>query len=367
MAFEEYEKTFVGDAHVHPRELPTVEFGESLPIYARNYFAVYMLNFEKPLDISDPLAACIFLQEYVDEIGEVARLCGNPKHIPLLMPVLNDQMTPTALDRFIAGAEDIRFPLAGFKLFPRGQSTNSGYAPPLDLAVKLIDVVEAHGLPLALHLEDPNEPNASKKEESAIRNILPKIVYKDGKKNGKRRHLPIIGEHLTDEYSVREAMRLDLWMTITPHHLVISQEALGITDPSQAEYILQTKYPYFYCKPIVQTRKNQEWLRDFWLSGKYGKLMIGTDSAPHTIDKKEANPPKAGIMFGDAELAYDLVGPSASYLVERYSLNACKCYGLNPTPADIEEYKRNRTGPNEDTLFRVKNGRDEWLKRRGGR
>lgn len=309
-----------------------------------------MMNFAQPLDLDVPARAVEFMRGYHAKIMAVATANGNENHVALLMPVLAEGMEPAQLRGFIESMRAENAPLAGFKLFPKGQSTNSGYAPSTEKAAALIDVLEETGVPLALHMEDPDEPDASKKEQSAIEKILPLLIERDGRP----RDMKISVEHISTARALREVVTRGIWCTITPHHLGLCQEDFGIESPDIAEQFLRGAKPYFYCKPIIQMRENQEELRNFWLHGGYGKLMPGTDSAPHIVEKKEANPPAAGIFMGCAELAYREAGcadADISSQLQQYSKNAAEFYGI-----DVAALSDAKT-PNEDNLHLVKNVR----------
>jgi len=368
------EKPILIDAHVHAREQWTDEFRETVPIYSANSASVYMMNFKKALDLSHLDNAVELCREYYRAIMDLAFTAENPLHRALLMPVLAESWEPEQLRSFIKMVKGSDIPLAGFKLFTQGQSTNSGYAPSIAKAQKLIDEVESAGLPLCLHMEDPDERNASKKEVSAIQKILPQFV----ERNGKPRDMKISVEHVSTWETLREVVDRGLWCTITPHHMGLCQEDFGIIFPDMAETMLRTREPYFYCKPILQTRKNQKALRKFWMGGGYDKLMPGTDSAPWTIEDKESAAPHAGIFLGGAFRAYLEVGCGVEVdttmpkvagsarslgesgnadidairpLIQNYSLNAARFYGINPATLPAARV------PDEKSLFFVQNGR----------
>ena len=313
------------DAHLHARRPIDPEFTESVKTYAALSGAVYMMNFPEPLDLSDTKKAIKFCIDYVDAIKNTAREV-NPGHSPFIMPVLNKTMEPKQLDKFISAAHNL--PLAGFKLFCPGQSTNAGYAPPIDEAPALIDVIAAHKKPIVFHLEDPEELNASKKEAAAVKRILP--IYID--RNGRQIDTNISIEHFTTIEAIEEIDRRGIYGTITAHHPALAQEDIGIADPAKAETILSASFPYFFCKPIMQTRKNVEAIRQAWLSG-HPRIMLGTDNAPHIRSKKEAATPAAGIFMGDARNAYRTAFGFTSEvdkLILKYSQTAVDFYKINP-------------------------------------
>jgi dihydroorotase len=317
------------NGHVHAREQWTPEFRAAVPCYSADSAAVYMMNFKEPLDLSHVGKAVGLVSGYHRAIMDAAAECGHSWHRALVMPVLAQGMEPRALERFIKNLRLANIPLAGFKLFTQGQSTNSGYAPDIKTAQKLIDVLEHNGVNLALHMEDPDEPRAAAKETSAMERILPGFVEKDGRP----RDMKISVEHISTGYSLDECLGRDLWFTITPHHMGLSLEKILPSDfaSENVEKILREKQPYFYCKPIISFESNRARLYGFWYGGGRGKLMLGTDSAPHAVEKKEANPPAAGIYMGGTPDAYGaFAGPPRLHsLLEKYSANTADFYGLD--------------------------------------
>ncbi|MDR0319323.1 MAG: hypothetical protein LBH81_01115 [Rickettsiales bacterium] len=322
----------VFNAHKHFREAGTPEFIEAAPIYTKDGGGVAMMNFAKPLDLSNTEAAVSFCLQYAANIMGVAAEY-QPNYRLLLMPVLNNTMTPKQLENFIERAFLWGVPLGGFKLFTPGTSTNAGYAPKIQDAPELIDVLEYMKMPLALHLEDPDAGvPVAQKEESAMDAVLGKFIMK----NGRQREMKISMEHLSTWRAVETAESYGLHYTITPHHLRFCLEDFGIKNPKDAEKVLSGENPYFWCKPVVQTRKNRNKLREHWVDGANGELlMLGTDGAPHAKTKKEnlepGKAPMAGIFMGGTALSYQSAFPSKNIRaqLEKYSKNAAGFYGVN--------------------------------------
>lgn len=97
-------------------------------------------------------------------------------------------------------------------------------------------------------------------------------------------------EHITTRYEVETIRRA--WKeghkvagTITPHHLSITIEDL-IVDKLQ---------PHLFCKPIAKHSEDRDALIDAATSGD-ACFFLGTDSAPHTVNKKECSDCCAGIF-----------------------------------------------------------------------
>ncbi|MCL2439162.1 MAG: hypothetical protein FWD15_01475 [Alphaproteobacteria bacterium] len=342
------------DAHLHARQPGTNGIFEAVvPTYVRNSAGLYMMNFPTPLDLGDTRAALAECWRYWDEIKKIAAVV-NPNHKAILMPVMADKWTPKQLDDFIKSAKGAGLPLAGFKLFPRGQSTNSDDAPTFENAVKLMDVVEDNGLVVAIHGESLVEPNASHKEEKFVEHILPHLlVREDGTPRNPKK---ISFEHITTILALRFAKEAGIYYSITPHHTVFFQEMFGIANTFEAEKILREKYPHFFCKPIVQTALNALAMRKEWICGNSSRLIIGTDNAPHLEANKiapDASKRFAGMYWGDTVEGYttalypDLGPERVLENIRKYSKNACNLYShvldydkLSPrVPAPMSEEK----------------------------
>lgn len=291
------------DAHLHGRIPDSPEFNQVVPTYTCYSAAVYMMNFQAPLNIFDAGRAVDELWKYRDAIMAVANQCGNNHHVPYFMPVMAESWTSKKLKKFIARVRREDFPMAGLKMFCPGQSTNAGNLS-IDDAIPLIDVAAKEGVPVAFHMEDPNEPDPFKKEESAIDNILPKLITRDDYIMDGKFSL----EHISTAKGLNYARGWDLNYTITPHHLAFSLERLGIKGTGKdAERELRTNYPFFYCKPLIQTEKNRAALTAAFLEMDLHH-MPGSDSAPHIASKKtqtDIDKRPAGIYMGDSREAYE--------------------------------------------------------------
>ncbi len=91
--------------------------------------------------------------------------------------------------------------------------------------------------------------------------------------------LKIVLEHITTRDAVEfvKAASANVAATITAHHLLYNRNHMlagGIR-------------PHFYCLPILKRNTHQQALIEAATSGSK-KFFLGTDSAPHAKDKKEA-------------------------------------------------------------------------------
>ena len=91
--------------------------------------------------------------------------------------------------------------------------------------------------------------------------------------------LRIVFEHVTTADAVQFVMNTpNIAATITPQHLLFNRNAIfkgGIR-------------PHFYCLPILKREKHRQALMEAATSGN-PKFFLGTDSAPHSRDRKESS------------------------------------------------------------------------------
>jgi dihydroorotase len=179
---------------------------------------------------------------------------------------------------------------AAVKLYPAHATTNSA-AGVGDIA-RVLPVLERMaeiGIPLAVHGEvtDP-AVDIFDREAVFIERVLDPL----------RQGLPelrIVLEHITTEEAVRYviAAERNLAATITAHHLVINRNALfagGIRS-------------HLYCLPIAKRELHRRALRQAATSGD-PRFFLGTDSAPHPREAKEAACGCAGIFTAIAALEF---------------------------------------------------------------
>lgn len=92
--------------------------------------------------------------------------------------------------------------------------------------------------------------------------------------------LRVVLEHITTADSaefVRSHQGDNLGATLTPQHLMYNRNHMLVGGIR----------PHLYCLPILKRNKHQEALREVVASGD-PRFFLGTDSAPHAKDKKEA-------------------------------------------------------------------------------
>ena len=268
------------DWHVHLRDgaLMQAVVAATARQFAR---AIVMPNLTPP--ITTAAAAAAYRQRILAALGP--ELAAGFQ--PLMTAYLSDSLQPQEL---IKGQAEAIFYAA--KLYPAGATTNSA-AGVRDLATiaPLLETMERIGLPLLVHGEvtDPAVDIFDREAVFIERQLLPLLARHPG--------LKVVLEHITTAEAaacVAEAGP-QLAATITPHHLHINRNALFAGGLR----------PDFYCLPVAKRERHRLALRAAATSGD-PSFFLGTDSAPHGRQAKEAACGCAGIY-------------NAPYAIESYA------------------------------------------------
>lgn len=173
--------------------------------------------------------------------------------------------------------EQLKPYILGVKLYPAGVTTNSeaGVAA-LDKVEDTIKSLEELAIPLMVHGETHG---FVLDREKLFLPIFAHLAQKFPR-------LKIIMEHITTAEAVSLLDQYEnLYATVTLHHLIITLDDL-------AGGLLR---PHLFCKPIAKRPEDREALINAAIQA-HPKLMFGSDSAPHPLDKKEACGCAAGIF-----------------------------------------------------------------------
>lgn len=349
-------KSFI-DVHVHPRDKNSPLFEEAVQHYAKHAGACYMLNFTSEMTFE-------LIKEHYDLIRKIADEAGYPNHQAFLIPILQQGMSSQSLSSLIDACLLEEIPVKGFKLFPKGQSTNSDAAPDVEKARELIAVLKNKGgLVLHIHMEDPDEADSTQKEASYVAHVLPRLL--DGFED-----LPTVLEHISTKESIAYVKaHPNVKCSITPHHLLLSLADFGVSDPSKGEAFLRDHQPLFFCKPLLQTEQNRRALCDFVLEDfNSTQIMAGSDTAPHPKEKKDINHPPvaAGIFMGDvvyayvkalfarhAEVSEELMIQSFQKLSRFFYQNAIDLFGFVPIQVEPLKVRQGEVALYEPSLLKL--------------
>ncbi|TMP26507.1 dihydroorotase [Pseudoalteromonas rubra] len=235
----------------------------------------------------------------VDTVRDISRYMGRAIIMPNLVPPATCTQSALAYrERILAAqpkaqfeplmvlyltdntsAEEIRAAKASghivaAKLYPAGATTNSDSGvTDVENIYPILEVMQEVGMLLLVHGEVTDSSiDIFDREKVFIDTKLKKVVDAFPK-------LKIVLEHITTQDAVEfvEAAPDNVAATITAHHLLYNRNHMlagGIR-------------PHYYCLPILKRNTHQQALLRAATSGSK-KFFLGTDSAPHAKDKKEA-------------------------------------------------------------------------------
>jgi len=292
------------DMHLHLRD------GEMLrltaPFSARDFDgAVVMPNLVPPIASVDAM---------LDYRSRVIDATGTENFRPLMTIFLQKQ-TRKELER-AKNAEGF----FAMKLYPAGATTNSdGGVRDFGEAESTLHAMEELDIPLLVH----GESNGFVMERET--EFLP--VYRDLATRFPK--LKICMEHISTAVAIPLLDAFEnLFATVTLHHLLFTLDDL-------AGGLLA---PHLFCKPIVKRPEDRAALRKAVFSG-HPKIMFGSDSAPHPVEKKECSAAAGGIFSAPValpELARIFAENNALDALENFvGGNARRIYGLPPATGKI--------------------------------
>jgi len=249
------------DWHLHLRDGESLAY--TVPATSRTFArAIVMPN------LAPPVVTVIQAEQYQQRIL---------KHVPkgqAFEPLMTLYLTDTISPDEITKASQSKSVYA-CKLYPAGATTNSasGVAN-LNRLDPVFEVMQQVDLPLLVHGEvTDTHVDIFDREKIFIDQHLKPLQKKFPK-------LRIVFEHITTAEAVEFVMNAPEYIgaTITPQHLLYNRNDMlagGIR-------------PHLYCLPILKGNRHQRALQQAVISGN-PKFFLGTDSAPHSRDKKEAS------------------------------------------------------------------------------
>lgn len=300
------------DMHIHFRD------GDMLDVVAplsANHFSggVIMPNLVPPVDTIDRL------DWYTSEVRRATNGHVFEPYMTLFFRDYSEAELAAAKDKII-----------GIKLYPAGATTNSeAGVREIGAMEHVFKRMEEMGIPLLVHGETHGFVMDREREFCEIYKHLAVTFPK----------LRITMEHITTEDSVRLLDEYpNLFATVTPHHLIITLDDVvgGLMNP------------HLFCKPIAKRPEDREALLHAALSA-HPKLMMGSDSAPHPVNKKECPGCAAGVFTAPILL------PLLAELFDKHSAldklqafvsdNAQRIYGVTPPEKHITLTRESMTIP----------------------
>ena len=204
------------------------------------------------------------------------------------------------------------------KLYPAHATTNSSHGVTHIAAIAtVLDRMQKIGMPLQIHGEVTDAHiDIFDREARFIDTVMEPL----------RRQFPqlkVVFEHITTKEAaayVQEGNRF-IAATITPQHLMFNRNHMLVGGVR----------PHLYCLPILKRNVHQEALRQVIASGN-DRFFLGTDTAPHSRQRKEASCGCAGVFNAPTALpAYATVFEEMNALqhLEAFcSENGPRFYGL---------------------------------------
>lgn len=286
------------DWHLHVRDGAVLD--HVVPATAACFGrAIIMPNLAPP--VTDTAAA----MSYRDRILATA---GDTSFEPLMTLYLTESTTPETI------REAKNAGIVAAKLYPAGATTNS--ASGVTDIRNIYPVLEAMadcGMLLLVHGEVTDaEIDIFDREKVFLDKVLTPTLEAFP-------NLKVVLEHITTADSasfVRSHTGGNLAATITPQHLMYNRNHLLIGGIR----------PHLYCLPILKRNKHQKALREAVASGD-PRFFLGTDSAPHARDKKEAACGCAGCYS-----AYGAIGLYADIFEELGILDKLEAFASHNGP-----------------------------------
>jgi dihydroorotase len=255
------------DWHVHLRDGAMLE--AVVPWTARQFArAIVMPNLDPPVTGAAQAVA------YRERIRAAA---GDSGFTPLITCYLTDETDPAEVERgFESGA------WVAAKLYPANATTNSarGVTHVRNIS-RVLETMQRIGMPLLIHGEatDPDVDVFDREKAFIDRTFAALVRDFPG--------LKTVFEHITTAEAADFVLASgpNVAATVTPQHLIINRNALfegGLR-------------PHAYCLPVAKREAHRLAVRRAATSGS-PQFFLGTDSAPHAIDRKESGCGCAGIF-----------------------------------------------------------------------
>jgi len=311
------------DMHLHVRD--GAAMAAVLPHSAAQFGrAIIMPNLRPPVTTTEAAL------EYRQRI--VAALAPGQVFTPLMTLYLTDNTAPDEVRR----ARDSGV-VHAFKLYPAGATTNSDAGvSDLRRCRAVLEVMQELGMPLLVHGEvtDSTVDLFDRERIFIERELIPL-----------RRDFPalrVVLEHITTRDAAEYVRDADgpVAATLTAHHLLYNRNAIFVGGIR----------PHYYCLPVLKRETHRLALLDAAVSGN-ARFFLGTDSAPHARDTKEAACGCAGCYTALHALplyaeAFDMAG-RLDRLDDFASRFGAEFYGLPRNRGSVTLVRRETRVPEE--------------------
>jgi len=314
------------DFHLHLRDGPAMAavLADSARRFAR---AIVMPNLKPPLRTTQQ---ALHYRERI--LGALQNLDGNAgaSFEPLMTLYLTDDTPPEEIARAKLSGR-----IHGVKLYPAGATTHSDAGVTrLSRCFHTLEKMEEVGLPLLVHGESTDPAiDVFDRERAFIDETLGPTLERFSQ-------LKVVLEHITTRDAVQyvEVTGANVAATITAHHLLMNRNALFMGGIR----------PHHYCLPVLKREEHREALVEAAISGN-PKFFLGTDSAPHARNLKEAACGCAGIYTAHAALELYAIAFEEAQALDKLeafaSAHGAAFYGLTPNRGKVTLVREEWTVP----------------------
>ena len=311
------------DWHLHLRDGTALQ--AVLPDTARQFArAIVMPNLRPPVTTTELAIA------YRERILQA--LPHGAQFEPLLTLYLTDNTSADEIKK--AKSSGI---IHGVKLYPAGATTNSDSGvSDLSKCAAALEAMQAAGLPLLVHAEVTDaDVDVFDREKVFIDHHMTPLLKRYPS-------LKMIFEHITTKDAADFVISApsNVAATITAHHLLMNRNDMfkgGIQ-------------PHHYCLPILKRESHRLALVKAATSSNK-KFFLGTDSAPHARNTKEAACGCAGMYTAHAAIELYAEAFEAANALDKLeafaSFYGADFYGLPRNTQQITLQKSSWTVPNE--------------------
>ena len=325
------------DWHLHLRDGPAMAsvLADSARCFAR---AIVMPNLKPP--VRNTYQAL----DYRERI--LAALPEGSTFEPLMTLYLTEDTPPEEISRAKLSGR-----VFAVKLYPAGATTHSDAGVSrISRCFHTLERMEEVGMPLLVHGES-TEPGVDvfDREAAFIEETLGPLMERFTR-------LKLVLEHITTREAVQyvEVTGPNVAATITAHHLLMNRNALFMGGIR----------PHHYCLPVLKREEHREALVEAATSGN-PKFFLGTDSAPHALNTKEAACGCAGIYTAHAALELYAIAFEEAGALDRLegfaSEHGAQYYGLPLNEGSVTLERREWRVPE-----RLAFGGDELVPLRAG-
>jgi dihydroorotase len=260
------------DWHLHLRDGKVL--ADTVPDVARRFARAIVMPNLRPA-VRTTAQALDYRERILGEVPDGAEFD------PLMTLYLTDDTSPEEIARARLSGR-----VFGIKLYPAGATTHSAEGVTrISRCFHALEKMEQLGLPLLVHGESTDPAiDVFDREQAFLEETLgPMLERFPG--------LKVVLEHITTREAAQfvEVTGPNVAATITAHHLLLNRNAL----------FLGGIRPHHYCLPVLKRESHREALVEAATSGN-PKFFLGTDSAPHARNTKEAACGCAGIYTAHA-------------------------------------------------------------------